>query len=452
VSNCALPSVDFDVVIAGGGPAGLCTALELRRWGHRVCVVERGSFEEPRIGEHLSARGVSLVASMGLGSHWDPSEHLPSPGMISVWGGAEPVDLPAFFRPEGAGVHIARPAFEQGLALALMERGGEVRTRSRLEAIRREGDVFAIEVHSLGKSEELFARFLVDATGRPAAIARRLGRKVVHRDRLIGLCASSPGAHRVLEPMVEATPAGWWYSSSIPDGRAIAIYFTDADLREGETLSETWARALMETSLSRSRLGEEARAWRPRGIDAGTQSLGGPPALGCVAVGDAALALDPLSSSGLTRAIEGGKMAALALHRAGGGDLGALARYESELGSALREHQAGKARYYGLETRFLDEPFWQRRHALRAPIARILSPKDELCWGLEDAAVLPLASLTPDIPVSILRDLAEKPCSARCLAETLRSLYQYDDTEIVQLLHALVHSRSLRVLGGGWGA
>src|SRR5690606_18476108 len=117
---------------------------------------------------------------------------------------------------------------------------------------------------------------------------------------------------RVLEPMVEATPAGWWYSSSIPDGRAIAIYFTDADLREGETLSETWARALMETSLSRSRLGEEARAWRPRGIDAGTQSLGGPPALGCVAVGDAALALDPLSSSGLTRAIEGGKMAALA--------------------------------------------------------------------------------------------------------------------------------------------
>ncbi len=58
---------DLDIAIAGAGPAGLATALYLRRAGHKVTIFER--FEEPKpvgSGLILQPTGLSVLADLGL--------------------------------------------------------------------------------------------------------------------------------------------------------------------------------------------------------------------------------------------------------------------------------------------------------------------------------------------------------------------------------------------------
>ena len=90
---------------------------------------------------------------------------------------------------------------------------------------------------------------------------------------------------------------------------------------------------------------------------------GGP---GWLAVGDAALACDPLSSQGLLNALYSGRMAAAAIRRALIGDSGALDDYTRAMVGVAAAYRANLAAWYAMEARWPDRPFWARRHALSA--------------------------------------------------------------------------------------
>ena len=49
---------DDPVLIIGGGPAGLATALELAHQHIAAVVIERSAYDDLRIGEHLTPLGV----------------------------------------------------------------------------------------------------------------------------------------------------------------------------------------------------------------------------------------------------------------------------------------------------------------------------------------------------------------------------------------------------------
>lgn len=59
--------ISLDIAIAGAGPAGLATALYLKRAGHRVTVFDR--FDEPKpvgSGLILQPTGLTVLADLGL--------------------------------------------------------------------------------------------------------------------------------------------------------------------------------------------------------------------------------------------------------------------------------------------------------------------------------------------------------------------------------------------------
>ena len=151
---------------------------------------------------------------------------------------------------------------------------------------------------------------------------------------------------------VEAIPHGWWYSAPLPGGKRVAALVTDADLVGPDRL-RTWHETLAQTRHIASLLGasvvEDVTAY-PAGA-AYRQHLHGD---GWVAVGDAAVSVDPLSSQGL---ITGIVMAAHAA-RLLGSDLDG---WERDYLAVLAEHEETRAWLYAAETRWPAVDFWARR-------------------------------------------------------------------------------------------
>jgi len=81
-------------------------------------------------------------------------------------------------------------------------------------------------------------------------------------------------------------------------------------------------------------------------------------------VGDAALAVDPTSGSGVVRALRtawAAAEAAFAVLETGSAD--AIVRYEAERDLEYTHYLEERALYYSLERRWPDQPFWARRGA-----------------------------------------------------------------------------------------
>ena len=83
-------SFDFDVIVAGGGPAGSSTANFLRQRGRRVLVLERERFPRFHIGESLLPCGNDIWRELGVFDKMDATFiHKPGAKFIHEETGAE---------------------------------------------------------------------------------------------------------------------------------------------------------------------------------------------------------------------------------------------------------------------------------------------------------------------------------------------------------------------------
>jgi flavin-dependent dehydrogenase len=231
-------------------------------------------------------------------------------------------------------------------------------------------------------SRALRVRFLVDATGRRSAIARRLGARREVYDHLIGVAMHYRVApHGGGYALVEAVRDGWWYSAPVPPDRLVVMLMTDADICRRLNLSDvmTWSSALGATEHTAQRVRGAARAWGPATVSAVSHRLRRGRAGGrWLAAGDAALGVDPLSSSGIVRALAMGEAAADVITQLMGGGADLSADYEDWVDAQLADYLRDREAYYGLERRWPDQPFWQRRRPTHS-IAPRVAASDAIC-------------------------------------------------------------------------
>ena len=160
---------------------------------------------------------------------------------------------------------------------------------------------------------------------------------------------------------IEATEDGWWYSAPLPGGRLVAAFMTDGDLEVCSSLRdrEGWLAAARRAPATSERIAAYEPGGEPPAIaSANTSRLSSVAGPDWLAVGDAAVSFDPLSSQGIVTALESALEAAGAI--ADGGEA-ALARYASAAAQRYRDYLVERARYYGAEHRWPDAPFWRRR-------------------------------------------------------------------------------------------
>jgi hypothetical protein len=145
---------------------------------------------------------------------------------------------------------------------------------------------------------------------------------------------------------------------------------------------------------------------------------------GRLKLGDAAFALDPVSSSGVEKAMRFSLQAAVALHTVlgnGSKDSQALARrfVEDRLVEACARHAHWTETYYG-QAWCADQPFWQARADCQAggdgaacpELLTALAAERIRLAGYRPPPLKPLAALDPSLPLRLDRGAAivDLPC------------------------------------------
>ncbi|UGX94276.1 hypothetical protein G6321_00053580 [Bradyrhizobium barranii subsp. barranii] len=334
--------------------------LVLAHLGRRVLLLNRSSARGRKVGEVLTPTAVAQLRAVGQVQLLTPGKHLPVVGGVSSWGRAGIVDREFSFDPRGTSWHLNRSIFDNDLLVAALTRGAKHHAGARFRRAQAlmNGRGWKVEFDNLG---EVTSSFVVDATGRASSFARHQGMRRRRHDRLIALTASAQLTSE-FEFAIEAVASGWWYAAALLAGRAIVAYLTDADMipAGSEPQRNFFHDKLDETTHIKSRVSVDPKV-RTQTVAAQTEAIDAPIGSCWAAVGDAAASFDPLSSFGLTNALESGRLAGLAIDATLAGERGFIEAYGRHVRRRTEDSDILRSAYYGMEARWPRSPFWDRR-------------------------------------------------------------------------------------------
>jgi flavin-dependent dehydrogenase len=357
-----------DVLILGAGPAGSVTAGLLAKAGLKVIILEKSGFEKPRVGESLAPGVKPLLQTLELWEQFIALNPLPSYGTRSAWGDSNAESHTHMLTTHGTGWHVDRLILDRMIVSEAEKTGVIVVTDCRLLNCNY-GDIEGFRSQVRHKDDEfsISSKFVVDASGRNAFLSTHLGAERIVFDRLVGVAVQfeDNDSGNNLYTMVEASEVGWWYSAPVSQNTSVAMLMTDGDLAAKIKLDQlqVWQSALNITELTAKRLNDSNIKWGPTIFSAVSQrvirqAIDNRPWL---TVGDAALAVDPISGSGVIRALSTAKEAANTVIAVLNGDDQAILNYESNRNEDCHKYLTEWAAYYDMEQRWLHAPFWKRR-------------------------------------------------------------------------------------------
>ena len=171
---------DWDVVIAGAGPAGSTAAALLADAGCRVLVLEKAHFPRFHVGESLLPSGLAVLDRLGIEA--TPETHVFKRGAEFV---CETTDRSACFDfadalpgPARHAWHVERAAFDTMLRDRAVSAGATVRHGVAVHDFEAGSNGVRVSTDNGVAS----ARYVLDATGQARLVARREKAVVPYRN------------------------------------------------------------------------------------------------------------------------------------------------------------------------------------------------------------------------------------------------------------------------------
>jgi flavin-dependent dehydrogenase len=341
------------VCVMGGGPAGSIFAIRMAELGHQVDVVEAAAFPRPHLGESLSPGVQALLQSVGAAGALDDA--LPARNVEVAWDG------PALIRKDEReeGLLVDRGFFDGALLDRARRLGVRVHQPARIVDRKQTENGWRLVIATAGGNEIRQVDFLADARGRAGATAWR---RDTTGPATLALHAYWKGAALPTHPVIRAGDAAWYWAVPLPDGTCHLQVFVDA--KEFGALPKATLKARYLELLGCSGFGTGLLQGPVQASDATPYVALNAATPFSIALGETALALDPLSSSGVQKAIQtalAGAVVANTLMKSGASAAAAMAFHETNLGAASTRHRKWATSYYAEAARERPDVFWRRR-------------------------------------------------------------------------------------------
>lgn len=344
---------EHPILILGAGPAGAAVALGLRRLGHPVTVISE--WRRFAAVEGVSQRVLEGLRNAGL-KHALECAAPPSQRRVQ-WNGVESA--------QNIECVLDRPRFDAGLREDLKQAGVEL-IEAQVLAVAEEGAGWRV---TLENGREVLGAFLVEARGRQAPLNQR-GAKARRGPETLSLLNRWQGEPGPLATAVESLADGWAWMARLEDGRRywqLTLDVASSQLPPRDQLLDYCRERRAASTLVQEFFGGAEE----RGLDLHARSS---TAILCleacgdnwIRVGDAAMAVDPLSGNGIFQSLSSALQAPLVINT--------LLRAPERAALARRFHQQRVEQlflrfarigrdFYASETQWADQPFWQARRA-----------------------------------------------------------------------------------------
>ncbi|WP_028105106.1 flavin-dependent monooxygenase QhpG [Pseudoduganella violaceinigra] len=407
----------FDALVIGAGPAGVSAALRLQQLGYRILLIERSAaWPRPQVGEALTPGVRNIIDLLDANDALAAVPHVAHVGSRVLWRSREPDLL-----PQSGSAIVDRGCFDAALLALAQGRGIELEQPARLLHVAgTAGDWRVSLLCGEARCRQVRVRFILEASGRSAATGIRCAPRLaalwaeVDKSALAALGGST---------QVEALEHGWLWAACLPGQRYRLMLVCDPQAARQAEPSGPEAR--LRAACASSQLLRVAAGLPLLGA---VQMCAATPYLapdswqdGRLKLGDAAFALDPVSSSGVEKAMRFSLQAAVAVHTVLGNDGHALARrfFEGRLVEACARHAHWTEAYYA-QAWCADLPFWQARAraeadgdgAVRPDLLGALSTERARLAAYQPPELKPLAALNPALPLRLhgAAALVQLPC------------------------------------------
>ena len=156
----------FDVIVAGGGPAGTTAATLLAQYGHKVLVLERDTHPRFHIGESMLPMSEPVFKRLGI--EWDTSKYQKKSGAEFI---NEATGQSAFFPLNGQ--HQPYQVERAELDFMLINNAENHGVKVQQNEIVRQVNYDSSGVDVVSTKGSYQSEYFIDATGRSAILGRK---------------------------------------------------------------------------------------------------------------------------------------------------------------------------------------------------------------------------------------------------------------------------------------
>src|ERR1051326_532742 len=180
-------SSNYDVIIAGGGPAGSSAAINLALRGARVLLVEQKKFPRAKLcGEFISPECADLFARLGVADRMFAARPATLSETVFYSRSGKSASVPSsWFGSAHGALGLSRAEMDERLLRRASDAGVEVLENAHATNLLFENEsVCGITIKHNASEESFRSAITIDATGRTRALGRHVSSKPnTKRDR-----------------------------------------------------------------------------------------------------------------------------------------------------------------------------------------------------------------------------------------------------------------------------